>query len=255
LIEPKKIKGGLQTDFIGQEIYHFTEVTSTSDVAKELAIKGAKEGTLVIAETQSRGRGRFGRKWISPEGGMWFSVILRPKVAPEDALKLTLMAAVVVAKVISDMFKLEAEVKSPNDVVVDGKKVCGILTEMSTKDDTVDFVVIGVGINANVSLDSFPKDLRKFLTSLKEELKEDVDRKTFLCALLEELERYYKMFTCKGFDSILEDESFPSFLTRHAETTIPGEKIKGSTVDTKNGTNQKTFEHFSMANVTLTCNI
>lgn len=241
MIEPKKIKGGLQTDFIGQEIYHFTEVTSTNDVAKELAIKGAKEGTLVIAETQRRGRGRFGRKWISPEGGMWFSVILRPKVAPEDALKLTLMAAVVVAKVISDMFKLEAEVKSPNDVVVDGKKVCGILTEMSTKDDTVDFVVIGVGINANVSLDSFPKDLRKFLTSLKEELKEDVDRKTFLCALLEELERYYKMFTREGFDSILEDESFASFLTRHAETTIPSEKIKASTVDTKNGTTQKAF--------------
>jgi len=192
LIGSKKIKDELQTDFIGQEIYSFTEVTSTNDMAKELAIKGAKEGTMVIAETQSRGRGRLGRKWVSPEGGIWFSVILRPKVDPEDALKLTLMAAAVVAKVISDMFKLEAEVKWPNDVIINGKKVCGILTEMSTKGGLVDFVVIGVGINANIDLDSFPKHLRKFLTSLKEELRENIDRKRFLCALLEKFEQCYK---------------------------------------------------------------
>ena len=192
LIGSKKIKDELQTDFIGQEIYSFTEVTSTNDMAKELAIKGAKEGTMVIAETQSRGRGRLGRKWVSPEGGIWFSLILRPKVDPEDALKLTLMAAAVVAKVISDMFKLEAEVKWPNDVIINGKKVCGILTEMSTKGGLVDFVVIGVGINANIDLDSFPKHLRKFLTSLKEELRENIDRKRFLCALLEKFEQCYK---------------------------------------------------------------
>ena len=192
LIEPKKIKDELQTDFIGQEIYNFTEVTSTNDVAKELAIRGAKEGTIVMAETQSRGRGRLGRKWVSPEGGILFSIILRPKVDPEDALKLTLMTAAVVAKVISDMFKLKAEVKWPNDIIINGKKVCGILTEMGTKGDIVDFVVIGVGINANINLDSFPKHLRKFLTSLKEELKEDVDRKRFFCALLEEFEQCYK---------------------------------------------------------------
>ena len=186
------IKDELQTDYIGQEIYYFTEVTSTNDVAKELAIKGAKEGTTVIAETQSRGRGRLGRKWVSPEGGIWFSIILRPKVDPEDALKLTLIAAAVVAKVIDDMFKLKAEVKWPNDIIINGKKVCGILTEMITKGNMVDFVVIGVGINANINLDSFPKRLRKLLISLREELKEDVDRKRFLCALLEEFEQCYK---------------------------------------------------------------
>jgi len=192
IIEPKKIKNKLQTDFIGQEIYHFPEVTSTNDVAKELAIKGAKEGTIVVAETQSRGRGRQGRKWVSPEGGIWFSLILRPKVDPEDALKLTLMTAAVVAKVISDMFRLKAEVKWPNDIVINKKKVCGILTETRTKGDIVDFVVIGVGINANINLDSFPKHLRKSLTSLREELKEDINRKRFLCALLEELEQCYE---------------------------------------------------------------
>ena len=192
IIEPKNMKNKLQTDFIGQEIYHFTEVTSTNDVAKELAIKGAKEGTIVIAESQSCGKGRLGRKWVSPEGGIWFSIILRPKVDPEDALKLTLMAAAVVAKVINDMFKLKAEIKWPNDIIIDGKKLCGILTEMTTKGGKVDFVVVGVGINGNINLDSFPKRLRKFLTSLKEELKEDIDRERLLCALLEELEQRYK---------------------------------------------------------------
>jgi len=191
-IEPKKIKDKLQTDFVGQEIHYFTEVTSTNDIAKELATEGAKEGTVVIAETQSRGRGRQGKKWISPEGGMWFSIILRPKIDPGDALKLTIMAATVVARVISDMFKLEAEIKRPNDIMIDGRKVCGILTEMSTKCGMVDFVVIGVGINVNVNLDSFSKHLRKFLTSLKEELTENIDRERLLCTLLEQLEQCYK---------------------------------------------------------------
>ncbi len=199
LIGSKKIKDELQTDFIGQEIYIFTEVTSTNDVAKELAIKGAREGTIVIAETQSRGRGRLGRKWVSPEGGMWFSIILRPKVDPEGALKLTLMTAAVVAKVISDTFRLKAEVKWPNDIVINGKKVCGILTEARTKGDMVDFVVIGVGLNANINLDSFPKHLGKSLTSLREELKEDINRKRFLCALLEELEQCYERARMKQF--------------------------------------------------------
>ena len=191
VMEPETIKDKLQTNFIGQEIHNFVEVTSTNDVAKELAIKGARDGTLVVAETQSCGRGRLGKKWVSPKGGIWFSIILRPKGNPEDALKLTLMTAKVVAKVISDIFRLEAEIKHPNDVLIGGKKVCGILTEMRTKGNTVDFVVIGVGINANINLDSFPRPLRKSLTSLKEELKEDIDRKRLLRVLLEELEQYY----------------------------------------------------------------
>ncbi len=192
LIAPQRIKNELHTDFVGREIYHFKEVTSTNDIAKELAIKGAKEGTIVIAETQSRGRGRMTRKWISPEGGIWFSIVLRPKVEPKETLKLNLRVATVAAKVINSMFKLRADVKWPNDIIINGKKVCGILTEMSTRGDTVDFVIIGIGINANISLHSFPKHLRKSLTSLRKELKKDVDREKLLTALLEEFEQYYK---------------------------------------------------------------
>lgn len=229
---PKRIQHGLQTDFIGKKIHHFAEVTSTNDVAKKLASKEAEEGTIVIAETQTHGRGRFGRRWVSPKGGIWFSTILRPKVSPEDALKLTLMTAVAVAKVIRKTLKLNAKIKWPNDVLIKGKKVCGILTEMSTKEKVVDSVTLGVGINANIDIDSFPEDLRNSITSLKKELKEEVARERFLRVLLEELERYYKMFTRRKFDLILEEwKSLASFLGSYVEVESYDERMVGLAVD------------------------
>ena len=232
MIVPKRIQDGLQTDFIGKEIHHFADVTSTNDVAKELAAKGAEEGTVVIAETQTHGRGRFGRWWVSPKGGIWFSTILRPKVSAEDALKLTLMTAVAVARVIRKTFKLNAEIKWPNDVLIEGQKVCGILTEMSTRGKVVDFVTLGVGINANVDADSFPEKLRNSITSLKKELKEEVARERFLRALLEELEHYYKIFTRRKFDLILgEWKSLASFLGSYVKAVSYDEKIVGLAVD------------------------
>lgn len=232
MIVPKRIQNGLQTDFIGKEIHHFTEVTSTNDVAKQLAARGAKEGTVVIAETQTRGRGRFERRWVSPKGGIWFSTILRPEVTPQEALKLTLMAAVAVARVIRKTLKLNAEIKWPNDVLIEGKKVCGILIETSTRGKLVDFVTLGVGINANIDTDSFPENLRNSITSLKKELKEDVARERFLRALLEELEHYYMMFTRIEFDLILEEwKSLASFLGSYVEVASYDEKIVGLAVN------------------------
>ena len=231
-IQPRKIKDGLQTKFVGNEIHHLVEVPSTNDVAKELAAKGAEEGTIVISETQTLGRGRLGREWASPEGGIWFSIILRPEVDSRDASKLTFVAAVAVARVIRGMFSLEAEIKWPNDVLIGGKKVCGILTETSTKGDVVDFVVVGVGINANVSLDSFPQSMRNSLTTLKEELMEEIEREEFLRALLEELERYYTMFLRKKFGLILEKwRNLAGFLGQYVEVLSFGEKIRGRAVD------------------------
>ncbi|MFQ6064369.1 MAG: biotin--[acetyl-CoA-carboxylase] ligase [Candidatus Bathyarchaeia archaeon] len=231
-ISLSKIKEELQTDFVGRETHHFAEITSTNDVAKELAAKGAKEGTLVISETQTLGRGRLGREWASPEGGLWFSIILRPKVDPRDAPKLTFTAAVAVARAIREMFNLEAEIKWPNDVLICGKKVCGILTETSIKGEIVDFVVVGVGINANASLDSFPENLRDTITSLKEEIKEEIEREEFLCALLEKLEHYYKLFLQKEFDLILEEwRRLARFLGQYVEVASFDERIKGLAVD------------------------
>ena len=232
VIVPEKILNGLQTDFMGQKIHYFTKVASTNDIAKKFAVKGAKEGTVIIAETQSRGKGRFGRRWASPKGGIYFSIILRPKVSPQDALKLTFMAAVAVAKAIKKMFILSAEVKWPNDVLINGKKVCGILTEMSTRDDVVDFVVVGIGINANVNVDLFPEDLRSAVTSLKEEMAEEVDLELFLRVLLEELEHYYMVFMRREFDIILKEwRSLTKLLGAYVEVVSFDEKFEGLAID------------------------
>ncbi len=231
-IQPRKIKEGLKTEFIGQEINHFAEVTSTNDVAKELARKGAKEGTVVISETQTLGRGRLGRVWVSPQGGMWFSIVLRPRVTPKEASKLTFVAAVAVAQAIREVFGLDAEIKWPNDVLIGGKKVCGILIETSTKDGVVDFVVVGIGINANVSLDSFPESLRNPPTSLKEERMIEIEREGFLRALLEDVERYYTILVRDDFDLILEKwRRLASFLGKYVEVVSFDEKIRGRAVD------------------------
>ncbi|UCE44245.1 MAG: biotin--[acetyl-CoA-carboxylase] ligase [Candidatus Bathyarchaeota archaeon] len=231
-IHPEKIKKGLKTEFIGQRIHHFTEVTSTNDVAKKLASNGVEEGTVVISETQTLGRGRLSRRWASPQGGIWFSTVLRPQVKPKDASKLTLAAAVAAAQTIKEMFGLDAEIKWPNDVLVSGKKICGILTETSTKGETVDSAVVGIGINANTSPDAFPESLRNSLTSLKSELCEEIDRGDFLRALLEKIEYYYRFFAEEKFDLILQEwRKLASFLGQYVEVISFDEKIMGRAVD------------------------
>ncbi|KPV62829.1 MAG: putative biotin ligase [Candidatus Bathyarchaeota archaeon BA1] len=231
-IAPERIREGLKTNFIGQILFHFTETTSTNDVAKELAAKGAREGTVIISESQSLGRGRLGREWVSPRGGIWFSVILRPKITPKDAPKLTFTAAVVVAKTIRKMLKLNAEIKWPNDVLINGRKVCGILTETSIKGGTMDFAIVGVGINANVDVGSFPSYLRNSVTSLKEELEGEVDREKFLRSLLGELESYYNTFRRGDFDMILREwRGLSSFLGTHVEIVSFDEKFGGWAMD------------------------
>ena len=143
----------LPYEFPGWEgkIHHFTELVSTMDVARELAKGGAEEGTIIIAETQSQGKGRLGREWLSPKGGIYFTIILRPKISPAYAPRINLMAAVAVAKTIGRLFGLKAELKWPNDVLIEGKKACGILAEIDAEIDKVNSVNLGIGINADHS--------------------------------------------------------------------------------------------------------
>jgi len=220
-----------KTKVIGQKIHYFAEVTSTNDVAKKLATKGAEEGTVILAETQTQGKGRLGRRWLSPKGGIWLSVILRPKIPAKDSYQLTFMTAVAVAKTIRKMFEVNAEIKWPNDILVNERKVCGILTETSTRGNAVGFTVIGIGVNANVDLTSFPTNLRGSITSLKAEVKREVERERFLCALLEELESYYKMLQQKKFELVLEEwKSLTTLFGAYVEVTSFEEKIRGVAV-------------------------
>ncbi len=159
-----EIEKGLKTKILGKKIYHFKEIGSTNDFATELARKGIGEGAIVIAETQTKGKGRLGREWSSPFGGLWLSIILKPKILPTQAPRMTVIAALGAAKTIKKLYSLDAFIKWPNDVLIRSqisdiryqmKKVCGILTEMGAEQDTVNYVVIGIGANLNVDIKKF----------------------------------------------------------------------------------------------------
>ena len=232
MILPHKVKEGLQTTRIGNIIHSFSEVTSTNDLAKELAAQGADEGTVLIAETQIHGKGRLGREWISPKGGIWLSIILRPRIHPREVSRLTLMSGIAVAKTIRNLLGLNATVKWPNDVLIGGKKVCGILTEARIKGNSIDFVVVGIGVNANIDVEAFPDHLRSCITSLRRELGKDIQREKFLRALLEELERRYEEFTQKGFHPILKEwRDLSSLLGKYVKVVSFDEEIKGRAID------------------------
>ncbi|MCE8424035.1 MAG: biotin--[acetyl-CoA-carboxylase] ligase [Candidatus Methanoperedens sp.] len=202
-LTPGEIKAGLKTEFIGKNIQYFKETESTNIIASEIA-KTVEEGTIVIAESQTGGRGRLGRKWISPEGGIWFSVILKPKMQPLFASRITLLAGVSVAKTIRT-YGIPAKIKWPNDVLINGKKVCGILTEIGAEMDAIDYLVVGIGIDANVDTGYFPDEIRDTSTSLKKELGTEINRVEFVQKLLMELETVYLNFQKGGFAPILEE--------------------------------------------------
>ena len=166
-------------------------VSSTMDIARELAEAGRPEGTVVVARRQTRGRGRLGRGWASPEGGLWFSVLLRPRLAPADLSKLPIVASLAVARALRRLYGLPAELEWPNDVLVRGRKVCGVLVESAFSGREVLFSVVGIGVNANFGLEALPGGLRERATTLRELLGHDVDLEELLNAILSELGACY----------------------------------------------------------------
>jgi BirA family biotin operon repressor/biotin-[acetyl-CoA-carboxylase] ligase len=202
-LEPDEIKAGLKTKLIGKNIQYLKETESTNMIARGIA-PSVEEGTVVIAELQTGGRGRLGRKWISPEGGIWLSIIIKPKIQLMYASRITLLAGVAVAKIIRS-YGLAARIKWPNDVLIDGKKICGILTEMEAEMDMIEYCVVGIGIDANVDTEAFPEDYRESSTSLKKELGHEIVRVKFVQELLLEFDELYQKFLKDRFSSILEE--------------------------------------------------
>jgi len=208
-----------------QKVHYFREIGSTMDVARELANHGAEEGTIVIAESQSRGRGRLSREWLSPEGGIYFTVILRPKISPVYAPRINLMASVAVAKTIRKLLGLKAELKWPNDVLIEGRKVCGILAEMEAETDVIDFVDLGIGINANSSISRFEERV----SSLKDVLGKEISRKEFFSLVLEEIAKQQALLT-KG-DLLEEWKKLSATLNKNVKIVAPSEEVIGQAVD------------------------
>jgi len=186
----EEVKKYLDTDFIGRNIYYFDSINSTNKKAKEIAF-GEKEGTVLVAEEQANGKGRLGRQWISPKGkGIWMSIVLKPKVDPMTVAKITLLGAAAVHKALINM-GIKSEIKWPNDILIDGKKVCGILTEMSAELNMINYVIMGIGINVNLDEDDIPEDLKDKATSIKIKKGEIIDRKQLLATVLNEFEKFY----------------------------------------------------------------
>ncbi|MCR5833932.1 MAG: biotin--[acetyl-CoA-carboxylase] ligase [Selenomonadaceae bacterium] len=206
LLLPSEIQIGLDTKIIANttdKMYYYPAVESTNHEAKALAYHGAQEGTIIVAEEQSGGKGRLERNFYSPRGkGIWFSVILRPNFPPYEASKFTLMAAVAVAEAMA-RFNLKAEIKWPNDILFEGRKIVGILTEMSGEIGKINYIVIGVGINVNISHEDFPEDIRSVAASLSEMNGAPISRVKFFRAVLEEFDKLYLNVITSGFDDII----------------------------------------------------
>ncbi|MCD8248764.1 MAG: biotin--[acetyl-CoA-carboxylase] ligase [Lachnospiraceae bacterium] len=205
LLTADEIRSRLCTSFMGQNCICLNSVDSTNNYVKKLAEDGAEEGTLVLAEEQTGGKGRRGRAWATPKDkNIAMSLLLRPKVHPAHASQLTLLMAMAVGKAIRSCTGLEAGIKWPNDIVVNGRKVCGILTEMNTEVDYINYVVIGTGINVNQR--EFSGELSGIAGSLYQNLGQETSRAAIVAASMDELERLYGIFLQTEDLSALKDE-------------------------------------------------
>ncbi|HCT65655.1 MAG TPA: biotin--[acetyl-CoA-carboxylase] ligase [Lachnospiraceae bacterium] len=199
-----EVKLGLNTKTIGTQVIYFDTVDSTNNKLRLLALEGAAEGTVVIADEQLGGKGRRGHVWSSPKGtGLWMSVLLKPNIAPQEASRITLVAGLSVCQAINDVLGINSGIKWPNDIIIDGKKVCGILTEMNAQINNVEFVVVGIGVNVNT--DIFPEELKDIAVSLSQIAGVKVKRSKIARAIIERLEQNYNKYTQKGFLSVKEE--------------------------------------------------
>jgi BirA family biotin operon repressor/biotin-[acetyl-CoA-carboxylase] ligase len=199
-ISADRVQLGLKTEFIGKVIQYEETVYSTQKIAHLLSHEGAVEGTVVIAEEQTGGRGRMDRVWHSPKStGIWMSLILRPKIPIQRAPQLTLLTAVAIVQAIEEATTLTPQIKWPNDILIDQQKVTGILTELQADADRIISVIIGMGLNINQTEDDFPPELREIATSLRVKEGKELDRAEIIKAIFQKFETLYMIFLEKGF--------------------------------------------------------
>lgn len=220
-----EIKSYLDTDFIARELDYFDSIDSTNNYAKSIA-RDVEEGRIVVAEEQTGGRGRLGRSWSSTKyKGIYFSLILKPGMAPSEVARLTLVASSAVVLALDEM-GIHSLIKWPNDIIVNGKKVCGILTEMSAELNHIDYIIMGVGINVNNSLDSFGEEVRYKATSLSEEESRTINRQELLGRILNNFERLYKKFLDGDFGPSLEIARERSILIDREFRLVDGDRVE-----------------------------
>jgi BirA family biotin operon repressor/biotin-[acetyl-CoA-carboxylase] ligase len=223
----------LATGELGRKIHHFEELESTNDEAHRLAEAGGLHGEVVVADFQSRGRGRRGRTWVAPRGkAVTMSVVLRPTISPARAPEITLAAAVAVAEAAREMGAHSARIKWPNDVECKGRKIAGLLTELRAEVDRVRHAVLGVGFNVSLQMSDFPEDLRQTATSLLIESGERHPRPVVCARLLEHLEEWLSLHETEGFGPVADRwRELSSTLGRRVRIASEGQAVEGDAVD------------------------
>jgi len=227
LITAEEMAATLKTLVMGRPAVHVLKKTDSTNLqAKRMAAQGAAEGTLVVADTQTEGRGRRGRNWHSPSGrNIYASLVLRPQLAPSQAPQITLMTAVALARTLRASAALDAKIKWPNDVMVGGKKIAGILTEISADMDAVDYVVVGFGINVNTRQHEMPEEIAPIATSIYSEKASETSRTNLLCDLLESYEMAYDLLNAQGFGPVMQQW--------RSMTDIIGRRVHVDVMDTR----------------------
>jgi BirA family biotin operon repressor/biotin-[acetyl-CoA-carboxylase] ligase len=198
----EEITEGLNTKVIGKKIYYFKTIDSTNIYAKKLVKNGIEQGTIVVSDIQNSGRGRKNRSWSSPKGGLWFSVILYPNIPPQKAMLVTMASSVAVAQGIIETTGLTPMIKWPNDLLINNKKVCGILTELDAEMDKINYSIVGIGINVNNEVDDSLKDVA---TSLYKLTKANISRVKLLRSIIKNLDKNYSKLIDKDYSSIREN--------------------------------------------------
>jgi BirA family biotin operon repressor/biotin-[acetyl-CoA-carboxylase] ligase len=252
-----EIKKHLKTNFIGKNIFYEEKVGSTNLMARELAVKGAKNGTVVIADTQDKGKGRNGKIWTSPKAcNIYMSIILKPKFSPEAANGITILAATAAAESIEEISSITTQIKWPNDILVNSKKVSGILTEMSTQNKVIEYIIVGIGINVNLKEEDIYEDIKNIATSLYIERTKElgqvngnslfINRNNLIISFLNKFEKYYETFLSTGLSSILQTyQKYFGMIGKDVEINSENHKIKGQVVgiDSKGALLLKTGEN------------
>lgn len=228
-LEPAAVQALLKTVKIGKVMEYIESCPSTQILAHKLAQEGTADGTVVLTESQTAGRGRLARKWDSaPRKGIWMSVILRPEVVPQKAPQFTLVAAVAVVRAIEEVAGLKPEIKWPNDILLEGKKCTGILTELQSDADGIQALIIGIGMNVNQTLEDFSPEIRDIATSLNMASGGMVDRQDLVRSLLFHLEQYTNLYIEQGFSMLkLMWESYSSTIGRPVRARMAKETLEG----------------------------
>jgi len=214
---------------IGREIQVYEQTTSTNLLVEQQGQIGTKEGLVIVAESQTRGRGRLGRRWISPKRkGLWFSALLRPSLQPQQVTQLTVAAAVAVARAVEKHCPSGVRIKWPNDILINNKKAAGILTELSAEVDGVKFAVLGIGVDVNQSVSDFPDEIQDIATSLRIAVGHPIDRPELAADMMRELDAIYSRILAHQFESVAAEwESRCSTLGRDVEILTGDKKVSG----------------------------